>query len=544
MNYNWRIPPLEGNGDQTEINLVTGGVVFVVGANGSGKSALITQLSKSTAALKVVRIAAHRQSWLNSSSVDLTPKARKDLQQNIRNRDQRDESRWKDDFAQPRSQVALFDLANAQNRVSREVFEMLKADAVEEATITAKLPSPLEAMNDILAISSLSVQLSINQDGDILASHDGETTFSITLLSDGERNAILLAAQVLTAEPDTLLLIDEPERHLHRAITEPLLSALFEKRSDCSFVIATHEPELPNSNPEAIVAIVRGCSWQGVAASGWDIDVLNPGVDIPDDIHRAIMGARRRILFIEGKTHSLDYPLVSALFPKLSIVPRGSCREVERSVIGLTGTDGVHWLHPFGLIDRDDRTDEEVLALQEQNVFALDVSAIESIFYSSNAISEMATLQAELLGDNAETLITSANTAALAILDDDTKNSLAARRAEKTVRNKLLSGLPDWRQIKETRGEKFVIEADTTFEGELQKLNEWIEGGDLGSIVARFAVKKTRIPSIIAESLRFTNKRSFEEAVVTRAKRDTAFRTNLRTLLGTLGQYIDHLDEG
>jgi len=526
MNYNWQIPPLEGNGDPIEIELGDGVAVFVVGANGSGKSALITHLSKATSALNVVRIAAHRQSWLQSSSVDLTPKSRKDIQQRIKNIDRQDDSRWKDDFAQPRSQVALFDLANAQNRVSREVLEMLKADAVEDAKTAAKLPSPLEAMNDILAVSSLSVQLSINQDGDFLTSHDGVTNFSITLLSDGERNAVMLAAQVLTAEPDTLFLIDEPERHLHRAIIEPMLSALFEKRKDCCFVVATHEPELPNSNSEAKVVIVRGCSWNGSVASGWDVDVLNPGVDIPDDIRRALLGARRRILFIEGETQSLDFPLVSALFPKLSIVPRGSCRDVERSVIGLTGSDELHWLHPLGLIDRDDRTVEEVAALEAQKVFALDVSAIESIFYSSRSISEMATLQAELLGGDAENLVSSASAAALAILDDDTKESLAARRAEKTARNKILNSLPDWRRIKETRGENLTIEADTTFEAELEKLNAAIRGNDLDSIVARFAIKKTRIPAIIAEQLKFANKRHFEEAIVTRAKKNTVFCTD------------------
>ncbi|SLN77206.1 hypothetical protein ROG8370_03949 [Roseovarius gaetbuli] len=181
MNYNWQIPPLGGNGHQTEIELADGVAVFVVGANGSGKSALITQLSKATTALKVIRIAAHRQSWLHSSSVDLTPKSRRDLQRNISSRDRQDDSRWKDDYAQPRTQAALFDLANARNRVSREVLELLKADAVEEATTTAKLPSPLEAMNDILAVSSLSVRLSINDDGDILASHDGAAAFSISI---------------------------------------------------------------------------------------------------------------------------------------------------------------------------------------------------------------------------------------------------------------------------------------------------------------------------------------------------------------------------
>ncbi|MEW8073375.1 MAG: AAA family ATPase [Candidatus Thiodiazotropha sp.] len=538
MNYNWQIPPLGGQGTPSEIELADGEAVFVVGANGSGKSALITQLSKLTDTLSVIRIAAHRQSWLHSSSVDLTPKSRKELQRNINTRDRQDEARWKDDYAQPRTQVALFDLANAQNKVTRDVFELLKGDAVEEAVTAAKLPSPLEAMNDILAVSSLSVQLSINEEGDILASHDGENNFSITQLSDGERNAVMLAAQVLTAQPDTLFLIDEPERHLHRAITEPMLSALFDKRKDCCFVIATHEPELPNSNPDAKVVIVRDCSWNGGTASGWDVDLLDSGFDMPDDIRRALLGARRRILFVEGRTQSLDFPLVVALYPNLSVIPRGSCRDVERSVIGLAGSAELHWLRPLGLIDRDDRTDDEVVALEAQNVFALEVSAIESIFYSSRAISELAGVQSEVFGTNADEMVYAANKAAFAVLDRDTIEVLAARRAEKTARNKLLSSLPDWRQIKEIQGETLELGIDTTYEAELAKLDAAIEAENLDSIIARFAIKKTRIPAAIAEQLRFTSKRDYEEAVITRAKKNPTFNGDLRGLLGNLNQYL------
>lgn len=45
-------------------------------------------------------------------------------------------------------------------------------------------------------------------------------------LSNGERKAVLIAANALTVKEGTVLLIDEPERHLRRNIIEPFLSAL------------------------------------------------------------------------------------------------------------------------------------------------------------------------------------------------------------------------------------------------------------------------------------------------------------------------------
>ena len=75
-------------------------------------------------------------------------------------------------------------------------------------------------------------------------------------MSDGERSAALIAATVLTVKPETVLLIDEPELHLHRAIIEPFLLALFKQRTDCAFVVSTHEIALPMAHPDARVLMV------------------------------------------------------------------------------------------------------------------------------------------------------------------------------------------------------------------------------------------------------------------------------------------------
>ena len=70
-------------------------------------------------------------------------------------------------------------------------------------------------------------------------------SFGIEQMSDGERNAMIMASQVITAERGCVLLIDEPERHFHRAIIVPFLKALFKHREDCVFIISTHEVALP-----------------------------------------------------------------------------------------------------------------------------------------------------------------------------------------------------------------------------------------------------------------------------------------------------------
>lgn len=542
MKHTWTIPTTADQGSASSLSINNEVPIFIVGANGSGKSALITHFSKTGPQNSIVRIAAHRQSWLHSSSADLTAKQRQDIQRNIQNKDRSDESRWKDDYANPRAQAALFDLGNSQNKVDRQIADLLRQKNEEEAKLLASAPSPIELVNDILRISTLSLTLSIHENGDVQASHPDGQEFSVTMLSDGERNAVLIAAQVLTAPEGTIFLIDEPERHLHRSITEPMLGALFEKREDCSFVIATHEPELPACNPDARVIITRGCNWSGNIAQSWDLDVLEPDVEIPNEIRKAILGSRRAILFVEGDVQSLDYPLYSALFPEISVSPKGSCTDVEKAVKGLSESDDLHWVQPIGLIDRDDRSDDDVEELQDQKVFALDVSSIESVFYSTTAIQAIASVQAEIY-DSEEISLSAAVSAAFGVLNEDTKTSLAARRSQKSARNEVLSKLPEWKVIKENRGATISIDIETAFDDELEKLNAALQQMDLDALTSRYVIKKTGVPLAIASSLRFRDKRHYEEAVVSLVKRDEGFRNELRGILGPITTHLESQPE-
>ena len=97
----------------------------------------------------------------------------------------------------------------------------------------------------------------------IVARKNGGNGYSVAELSDGERNAFLIAADVLTAKPGTLILIDEPERHLHRSIISPLLKLLFDRRNDCAFIVSTHELMLPLDTPKASTLLMRSCEYQG-----------------------------------------------------------------------------------------------------------------------------------------------------------------------------------------------------------------------------------------------------------------------------------------
>ena len=442
---NWNIPQISGQLPQ--ITLEAGERLFIVGVNGSGKSALIQHLVSSNQGQKIKRISAHRQTWFQSGSIDLTPQRRKQFDLQSTPQEVQGQSRWRDDYAQQRQSAVLFDLIAKENTRARLITRHVDSGNMERAEKTsAESPSPFDQLNELLGIGTLAITLENANDEEILARHrDGSAPFSIAQMSDGERNAAIIAATVLTVDPGTVLLIDEPERHLHRSIIEPFLSALFERRKDCAFVVSTHEIALPVANPKARVLMVRSCKWSGDMATTWDAELLEPDIGLPEDLKRAILGSRKRILFVEGDSNSLDLPLYHALFPDISVVPKESCRDVQRSVSGLQGSQKLHHVEVFGLIDRDDRDEEVVKQLAEDGLFALDVCSVESLYYCSDAIDAVARRQAESLGSNADAMIKSATEKVLDVLNEEgLAERMAARRCERRVRDAILQRIPDW----------------------------------------------------------------------------------------------------
>ena len=88
--------------------------------------------------------------------------------------------------------------------------------------------SVLNRLNDILGKARLGVSIEIGDNEEFVARRADGETYSAAEMSDGERNAVILTAHTLTVEAETLIVIDEPDKHLHRSVIEPLISALLE----------------------------------------------------------------------------------------------------------------------------------------------------------------------------------------------------------------------------------------------------------------------------------------------------------------------------
>jgi ABC-type cobalamin/Fe3+-siderophores transport system ATPase subunit len=398
MSFNLSFP--SPNPEVANIQLTAGEFLFVLGANGTGKSSLMHRFATQNYQ-HARKISAHRQTWMNTDTLDMTPAAKLQTEKHIENEDRQNKSRYRDSYAAQRASMTVYELINAENVRARSIAAAVDADDIEGVNDAKKVEAPITVINELLRRSNIPISISVRANERVMASEDGGSEYSAAELSDGERNALTIAGNVLTALPGTLLLIDEPERHLHRSIIAPLLSLLFERRSDCGFVISTHDHDLPLEVPRARTLLIRACNFQGQNAQNWEADELPADAPIDDIIKRDLLGARRKVLFVEGTESSLDKPLYSLIFPMVSVIPKGSCREVENAVLGSRAGEDFHWLRAFGIADGDGYDPDQLEAKRQRGVYALPFYAVEALYFHPEIIRRIAARQAGVLGGDA-----------------------------------------------------------------------------------------------------------------------------------------------
>ncbi len=224
-------------------------------------------------------------------------------------------------------------------------------------------------------------------------------------------------------------------------------------------------------------------------------------------------------------------------------MPKRSCVEVERAVKGLRGSQGLHHIEAFGLIDRDDRTEDEIEKLAKSNVFALDVCSVEALYYCSAAITAVAQRQAESFGSNADEMIQSAKKQALDILNQNClAENMAARRCERRARSRMLSNLPDWKAIKTNTTGKITICVDSPYADELNHFRQLVADGKLDELVARYPLRESPVFSTIAKALEcgsHEKQRKYRQMVVSRIRKDGNLAQELKERILALSNALE-----
>lgn len=203
------------------------------------------------------------------------------------------------------------------------------------------------------------------------------TQYSASDMSDGERVTFYLIAQALLAKPDTLLIFDEPELHINRAILATLWDELESARPDCCFIYITHDVEFASSRHAATKYAIR--AFRRSPHDAWDIERVPEDSELPDDLIATVVGSRRPVLFVEGDGGSLDVALYRRTYDNFTVIPVGSCDKVIHTVAAFAARPNLHRVGCAGLVDADGRTAHEAAYLETKGVYRLPVSEVENV---------------------------------------------------------------------------------------------------------------------------------------------------------------------
>ena len=352
--------------------------IVILGPNGSGKTQLAQKIAQSN---EVSAISAQRRTWVD----DTLPVQE---EQQLRNQVKSQQNQWQQNSWHPTEEINFILSTLIQDHTN------LLTKRNEEAIDSSK---PLEPVRDtkLILLQGLWNRLFPKRKLEIggffpkvkrLDAASPAATYQLRQMSDGERTVLYMAARVMTAE-QPVILVDEPELHMHSRLSVQFWDEAERLRPDCRFVYVTHDLNFALSRRRATFLIARSND----AAAALIVD------ELPSSIAAEVLGAAtlpfyaKRIFLFEGepgKGFASEFFSVWFDDEETFAIPCGGRDSVCAAVSGLR-TVGVVAAKIIGLIDRDFYSDA-VLDAVPNGVTVLPLHEIESVLCDQNVVAAVA----------------------------------------------------------------------------------------------------------------------------------------------------------
>ncbi|PVZ68862.1 DUF4435 domain-containing protein [Pelagibaculum spongiae] len=391
-------------GNSTE-SIETNQSILLIGANGAGKTRLGSWIEINSQQKELVhRISAQKSlAFPDSSTPQSIELAEKDLLYgNPQWGHQHKQSKWGskpattflNDFQ--KLMVYLYSDETEENAKFKRACKATEARVLPPKT---KIDLVKELWEEILPhreliIGGLRIQTQIKGQED--------KRYNSSEMSDGERVIFYLIGQCLAAQKDGIIVIDEPELHLHKSVQVPLWDAIEKLRQDCLFVYLTHDVDFAAAKEASKSIWLKSFDGQN-----WDWSVINEDENLPNELIIEVLGSRKPVVFVEGESGSFDSCLYRELLSNFLVIPRGSCSEVIQSVKALKANPQIHHLDVFGVIDRDRRLQAEITKLEQGSIYVLEVAEVENLFCTEEVLK---IVSERLARDSSEDFLTVSNT--------------------------------------------------------------------------------------------------------------------------------------
>lgn len=370
--------------------------IVLLGANGAGKTRMSVWIDENNPELNIHRISAQKS--LNMPEY-VSPTELKKAEDNFLYGTTNDDRDWLKRYGKKNSRwgnepeihmlndyQSLMEFLMTENFEKSIEYREKHKDGNPEFDNETKLEKIKKIWEKVITHRKLKICA-----GKIEVESIGENTekYNGNLMSDGERAIFHYIGEVVSAKDNSLIIIDEPENHLHNSILEKLWNEIEAERQDCVYLYITHNLDFARSRNNAQIIWIKNM----LDKQKWDFELLNSD-EFSDDLLLEILGNRQGILFIEGTPDkSIDRKLYSRLFPKYTIMPLEGCASVIQATKSYNKLPMLHYKIIKGIVDRDRRTEDEINSLLQDKIYVPSVAEIENLFLIPQVIELVARKQ-------------------------------------------------------------------------------------------------------------------------------------------------------
>lgn len=321
--------------------------------------------------------------------------------------------------------------------------------------------------------------------------------YSSSEMSDGERVIFYLIGQCLAAPANGIIIVDEPEIHLHKSVQAPLWREIEILRPDCLFVYMTHDVDFAVALHESKKIWLK--AYDG---SSWDWEEVPEIEGLPENLLIEILGSRKPVVFVEGENGSYDVSLYHAVLSDFLVMPCGSCSQVIQTVKALRSSNKLHHMEVFGIIDRDRRIEAEIHSLMEVGIYTLNVAEVENLF----CVPEIISLVSKRLVRNTEDDIRSVEDFVIGKISSELENQISMRvvseiKFKLNCFNEKAKGVQGLKQALEEL--TLSINIDDLYDESLSLFKQAIEGRDY--LLALMLYNRKSLSSQVSKHLGLSN---------------------------------------
>ena len=356
--------------------------------------------------------------------------------------------------------------------------------------------------------------------------------YNASEMSDGERVIFYLIGEVICAAAESIIIIDEPEMHIHKSLLKTLFDLIEIERPDCPIVYLTHDIDFAFTRHSAIKIWAKSYD-----NNVWDYEILDDTTPIPEQLYLEVLGSRKPILFLEGDNSSIDYELYEQVYNDRTIKPVGSCDKVIQIVKAFREQQGFHHIESFGIIDRDRRQEADLVNLNSKGIWVLDVAEAENLLLIEPIIKSIA----NHMGKDADEVFNQVKQNIIDFFSSQIDSQILLhfkeelRRKYLTLTNFSSSSIAD--VITEVSVSFGSINMQTIYDSIHSHFQDILSRRDYDSILRVFNLKEALIPnSKVCELTGLRNKTEYKNATLTLLKRKDSVSERIK--VGINGKII------